>query len=115
MKYLTKKKLILISAVIQGIFSVACLFNIVICLIYQSVYNTEMGRLLAEIALHLPFILFIIPAMPVSIVLNICAKPKQENKTLRVRWLTWTVLSPILYVVIYFIMLGVFISSTGGV
>ena len=112
---MSKKRSFWISVVIQGVFFAACLLNVAICLIYQSSYDTEMGGLFAEIALHLTGILLLIPILPIVIVLNICAKPPKDNKTTRVRWLTWNILSPILYVVMCFITLGVFISTTGGV
>ena len=111
------KKLALSSIIIQGVYCVACLLNIVICLVYKSAYTTEIGRLCADIALPLTGILSIIPAMPISFIFNLCAKPRKESNTPRCNrlWITWTVLSPILYIVIWVTMVCVFVYATGGV
>ena len=110
-----KNKWILSSAIIQGVYSVFCLLNIALCLIYKGTHATEMGSLCASIALNLTGILSIVPAMPISLFFHICARPQTDNALIRRRWLTQTVFSPILYVILWGIMIIVFVATTGGI
>ena len=110
------KRLRTISVVIQILYTVACLTDIVICLLYLGSYDTAFGRACADLALDFTCALFLIPALPVSLVLNICARSENKEEHPRVdRWLLWTVLSPVAYVASFVIALGIFISITGGV
>ena len=111
-----KEKPFRISAIVQGVYSIVCLINVVLCLVYANAYHTESGRFCAELSLHLTFLLFIIPAMPISTALNIGTMPsKKADPTRYTRRLLWTILSPILYVVTWLITLCVWMSTTGGV
>ena len=107
-----------ISLIIQGIYSLCCLFHIIVSFIYNEFYDTEVGRLCADITLHLIFVLFlsVIPAMLISNVLNICARSrKKENNSRSGFWTFWIIISPILYIVFFVLTLGVWISVTGGI
>ena len=113
---MTNKKLKTISLIIQGIYSAVCLFHIIICLIYNEFHDTEVGRLCAEITFHLIFVLFAIPAMPISTVLNVCARLRRKDNNSRGGfWTFWIVISPILYIAFFVLALGVWISVTGGI
>ena len=111
-----KKRMRLISIMIQCVYSAFCLFHILLCLIYRVTYDTDAGRLCLEVTLHMIFVLFMVPAMPVSMLLNIGARTvKNEQDPHRGRWLLWTVFSPVLYAVIWIIALGTWIWATGGI
>ena len=106
------------SLIFQGAFSLVCILNIILCTIHRQNFDTDFGRRCADIALDLTFILFLflLIALPTSLLLNIIARfPNDEPQKKRRRWKLWTVLSPAFYVILWFVSLGVFISSTGGV
>ena len=106
------------SLIFQGAFSLVCILNIILCTIYRQNFDTDFGRRCAYIALDLTFILFLFLfiALPTSLLLNIIARfPNDEPQKKRRLWKLWTVLSPAFYVILWFVSLGVFISSTGGV
>ena len=115
---MTKPQIKSISLIIQGIYSVFCLFEIILCLVYRGSHDTEIGSVCAEMALHLIFFLFLflLFAMPISFTLNILARPHKEDSRSRcVGWLSWIIVSPILYIILWTISLGVWISITGGI
>ena len=106
------------SLIFQGAFSLVCILNIILCTIHRQNFDTDFGRKCADIALDLTFILFLflLIALPTSLLLNIIARfPNDEPQKKRRLWKLWTVLSPAFYVILWFVSLGVFISSTGGV
>ena len=106
------------SLIFQGAFSLVCILNIILCTIHRQNFDTDFGRRCADIALDLTFILFLflLIALPTSLLLNIIARfPNDEPQKKRRLWKLWTVLSPAFYVILWFVSLGVFISSTGGV
>ena len=106
------------SLIFQGAFSLVCILNIILCTIYRQNFDTDFGRRCADIALDLTFILFLflLIALPTSLLLNIIARfPNDEPQKKRRLWKLWTVLSPAFYVILWCVSLGVFISSTGGV
>ena len=108
----------IISLIFQGAFSLVCILNIILCTIHRQNFDTDFGRRCADIALDLTFILFLflLIALPTSLLLNIIARfPNDEPQKKRRLWKLWTVLSPAFYVILWFVSLGVFISSTGGV
>lgn len=101
------------SFILQSIYCAACIFDIILCLIYYNRFETAFGRQCADWALGLTGILFFVPAMPISFILNILAKPPERAG--RVRWLIGTILSPVIYLVFYFAAVCVFIAATGGI
>ena len=106
------------SLIFQGAFSLVCILNIILCTIYRQNFDTDFGRRCAFIALDLTFILFLflLIALPTSLLLNIIARfPNDEPQKKRRLWKLWTVLSPAFYVILWLVSLGIFISYTGGV
>lgn len=111
-----KKYLKISSFILQGIYSAFCIFDIIICLIYYYNFDTYLGRKCAYFALDLTGILFLIPAMPVGIILNLLAMPPtQPDKAERKRWMIWTIISPGIYLTFYVATVCIFIAVTGGV
>ena len=107
-----------ISLVIQGVFSFACIADVVLCMIYRQAFDTDFGIRCAYIALDLTgfILLFLLISLPTSLVLNIGALLR-NNKTQRNRllWILWAVLSPIIYLLFWITSLCFFVDSTGGV
>ena len=110
---MTDKRLKTASFVIQSLYSLACVADIVLCLLYRMYWDTASGRMLADIALHLTSCLTLLPVLPALLVLNICLAVR--NKKHRGRWIAWTVVSVILCVIFFVAAAVVFVSSTGGV
>ena len=108
----------IISLIIQGIFSLVCILNVILCMIYRQSFDTDIGKRLADIALDLTgylFLLFVI-ALPISLVLNIMALCRNdEPQKKRRRQKLWAVLSPVFYILFWIISLVVFIATTGGI
>ena len=104
------------SFILQCLYSVFCVLDIIICLVYYHSFDTVLGDNCAQLALRLTGILFFVPVMPVGIILNILAiPPRQPEGKDRKRWITWTILSPVLYLLFYFLVICVFVATTGGV
>ena len=106
------------SFVLQTVYSVICLFEVIVCLIYRSTYDTKLGEILASVALFniLPIAAIVI-ALPTSLVLNIIKTVScyKEKSTWRNLWLIWTIISPILYFFLFAFAAYIFVVTTGGV
>ncbi|MBQ8638043.1 MAG: hypothetical protein IJ468_02615 [Lachnospiraceae bacterium] len=110
-----KKKLRISSFVLQGIYTVFCILDIMICLLYYFNFDHSLGRQCADFVLDLTGNLFLI-AMPVGILLNLLARPpKQPDKTPRRRWILWTIISSCIYLIFGLAALLIFVVTTGGV
>jgi len=113
---MTKKYLRLSSFAVQGIYSILCILDVIICLIYKQNFDTALGSKCAYWALDLTGILIMLPALPIGIILNILAMPpKQIETTNRKRWIIWMIISPCLYLLFFFFAVCVFVATTGGV
>ena len=88
-----------------------CFFDITICLIYRMNFDSAFGHKCAYLALYLTGALFLVPAMPIGLALNILAMPETNRKC----WLIWTIVSPAVYLACFFVTLIVFVATTGGV
>lgn len=110
------KRLKVSSFVIQGVFSFGCLANIILCLLHQANYDSELGRACAHIALPLTGVLFfmMIAFGITSSILNLMVFHKESGDKRR-SMLIWVIASPIIYIVLWFISLGVFMVTTGGI
>ena len=77
-----KQRIKTISFIIQGAYTLICFSEIVLCLIYKGAYDAAIGRISAEILLHLTFISFLLLLimLPMSLVLNILAGPQNESR-----------------------------------
>ncbi len=110
---MTDKRLKTASFILQGLYSLACVADIVLCLLYRVHWEADSGRMLADTAGHLTSWLALLPVLPALLALNICLAVR--NKKHRGRWIAWMVLSAMLCVA-SFVAAGVmFVSSTGGV
>ena len=110
---MTDKRLKNASFITQGLYSLACVADIVLCLLYRVHWDTASGRMLADIAMHLTCCLTLLPVLPALLVLNICLAVR--NKKHRGRWIAWTVLSAMLCVASFIAAVVMLVSSTGGV
>lgn len=111
-----KRYLKISSFILQGIYSAFCVLDIVLCLTYQHYFDTSMGRKCAYWALDLTSILFFVPIIPISLVINILAMPLRQLEPIgRKRWLIWTIISSVVYMIFYIITICVFVATTGGV
>lgn len=108
-----EKRLKIASFVIQGLYSLVCVADILLCLLYRVHWDTASGRMLADIAMHLTCCLTLLPVLPALLALNICLAVR--NKKHRGRWIAWTVLSAMLCVASFIAAVVMFVSSTGGV
>ena len=112
------KSLEISSLIIQSIYGILCLVDIVLCLIFQNNYGSSIERTLtyAYFVLDFTCVLFVLPAMPIGIILNICALRKRRLEGIDHKsWLIWTILSPAIYVVCFLAAVIVFVATTGGV
>ena len=110
------KKLEISSLIVQGIYGILCLIDIVLCLVYQSNYDSSIGRTLAYFVLDFTGVLFVLPAMPIGIILNICTLDKRRSNGAPCKgWMIWAILSPVVYIVCFFAAAIVFVATTGGV
>ncbi len=110
------KRLEISSLIIQSIYSILCLIDIVLCLVYRSNYDSSIGRTLAYFVLDFTGVLFVLPAMLIGTILNFCALRKRRLDGMpRKGWIIWTILSPVVYIVCFLVALMVFVATTGGV
>lgn len=113
---MTKKYLRLLSFAVQGIYNILCILDVILCLIYKYNFDTTLGSKCAYWALDLTGILFLLPVLPIGIIINILAIPtKQTETTNRNCWIIWTIISPCLYLLFYFSAVCVFVATTGGI
>ena len=102
----------------QVIFFIACLFEVIFCCIYRSVDQAVGGDILLFIMVLLMYpISFGIIVLPASVIYHIkkvILNYKQKSPR-RIFGLVWTVLSPILHLVIFGLAGGWFVAATGGV
>ena len=108
------KRLKVSSFAIQGVFSFGCLANIILCLLHKANYDSELGRACSHMALSLTGILFfmLIGFGITSLILNLMVFHRESGSKRR-SMLIWVITSPIIYIVLWFISLGVFIVKTG--
>ncbi|MBR2132846.1 MAG: hypothetical protein IJ955_10015 [Oscillospiraceae bacterium] len=105
-----------LSFILQGIYCAACICDMILCLTYRQNFDTVLGHTCADWAFNLTGILFFVPAMPIGIVLNLLAMPpRQSQSTQRKRWLIWSVISPMIYLICCISAICVFVATTGGV
>jgi len=110
------KKIEILSLTAQCIYGILCLIDIILCLVYRANYNSSYGRTLAHFVLNYTCVLFFLPAMPVGVMLNLCALRKRRlDGHPRKGWFAWTILSPIVFIVCFLAALMVFVTTTGGV
>ncbi|MBQ9133146.1 MAG: hypothetical protein IJX64_01290 [Clostridia bacterium] len=110
------KKLEIVSLILPCVYGILCMVDIVLCLVYRSNYDSSIGRVLAYFVLDFTGILFVLPAMPIGLVLNICALRKRRLEGMPDKgWMIWTILSPIVYIVCFLTAGVVFVATTGGV
>ena len=110
------RKLEIASLIVQCVYGILCLTDILVCLIYHNNYDSSYGYTLAYFALHFTCILGILPAMPIGILLNVCAHKKRKIECMpRKGWIIWSIVSPIIYIVFFLAALSCFVSTTGGV
>ena len=102
----------------QGIYFVACLLEALFGCIYLVVDNAVSSDILLFIMVLLMYpMIFGIIVLPASIIHNIkkvISKYKQKSPG-RIFWLVWTILSPILHLLILGLGGGLFVAATGGV
>lgn len=99
-----------ISLSLQLCYAMACVAVLGLCWGYVE----NPGRVLADWLMCLTCLLLVFPAMPVSLVLNIrVLRGMSQGK--RGRWLAWTILSPVVYILLWLMVCCTFVSVTGGV
>ena len=102
----------------QGIYFIACLLEVILSWIYLVVDNAVSSDILLFIMVLLMYpIIFGLIVLPASIIHNIkkvISKYKQKSPG-RIFWLVWTILSPILHLLILGLGGGLFVAATGGV
>ena len=113
-----KKAFTIVSLSFQGLHTFVCLLQITLCLIYKNTDNASItdGLFSAMIFLLLPIIFTLVPLL-VSLILNVvktvlCFIDKSPR---RILWLIWVFISPILYIICFWLAAGLFVYVTGGV
>ena len=109
----TKSTLKIASFVIQGLYTLACIIMMVLSGIFHNSLSTDIALELLDVLLSMAVWLCFIPAMPVSLILNILAFPKGEGNREKTHWLIWIISSPVLYIAVFVVSVTVFLSSTG--
>ena len=100
------------------IFFIACLLEVIFCCIYRSVDQAVGGDILLFIIVLLMYpISFGIIVLPASTIYNIkkVILNYKKKSPRRIFWLIWTILSPILHLVIFGLGGAWFVAATGGV
>ncbi len=110
------KKIEIPSLIVQCMYGILCLIDIILCLVYRGNYDSSYGRTLAYFVLDYTCVLFFLPAMPAGAILNLCALRKRRLEGQPYKgWLVWTILSPVVFIVCFLAAEMVFIATTGGV
>lgn len=113
---MNKKVFKVLSFTLQGIYVAFCILDIILCFVYRYNFDTSFGSKCAYFVLELTCILAIVPAMPLGILLNVLAMPeKQLENEGRIRWIIWTICSPILYILFCLGAMITMVVTTGGV
>lgn len=104
---------------IQGIYSIICLLEVSLCLIYQSIdkaaiYADILSFFMLLLILPTASILIVLPTNLIHNIQLVIAKYKEKAPRC-IFWLIWTFLSPILYCACFWIAGGLFVAVTGGV
>ena len=109
-----KNKLLkIISFGFQGLYTLACVVMMILSGVFHNSLGTDIALELLDVLLDMSAWLLVIPAMPVGLLLNILAFPRGHAKEKTVKWLIWTLVSPILYIAAYLIALSAFLSAAG--
>lgn len=108
-----KKILKIISFAVQGGYTVACIAMMIISMVFHHALGTEKALMLLDVLLSMCAWLVTVPALPISLTLNILAYPRGEERRKRTAWLVWIICSPIIYIITYCIALSTFVASTG--
>ena len=109
-----KNKLLkIISFGFQGLYTLACVVMMILSGVFHNSLGTSLARKLLDVLLSMSVWLCFIPAMPVSLILNILAFPKGEGNREKTHWLIWIISSPVLYIAVFVVSVTVFLSSTG--
>ena len=102
----------------EAIFFIACLLEVIFCCVYRSVDQAVGGDILLFIIVLLMYpISFGIIVLPASTIYNIkkVILNYKKKSPRRIFWLIWTILSPILHLVLFGLGGAWFVSVTGGV
>ena len=108
----TKSTLKIASFVIQGLYTLACIVMMILSGVFHNALGTKLAYELLDVLINMSVWLCVIPAMPVSLVLNILAFPKGEGNREKTHWLIWIISSPVLYIAVFVVSVMVFLSST---
>jgi len=104
------------SLILQIVYGVLCLADILLCLVFHSNYDSAIGSTAAQFCLWFTGVLFVFPFLPVGCILNVQILHKRRMANVpRKGWMVYAFLSPILYVVCFIAATCVFIATTGGV
>ena len=105
-----------ISWILHSLYGIVCVFEIILCVLYRNNFDTSFGAACADLVLKLNGILFFVPALPIGFILNLLAMPPQQSEPKeRRRWLIWTIASPAVCLMIYFIAVCILVVTTGGI
>lgn len=110
---MTDKRLKIASFVTQGLYSLACVADIALCLLYRVYWDTASGRMLADVAGYLAGALILLPVLPALLAINVNLAVRDREH--RGWWIAWTIISAVLYGVSFLAAAVVFVYSTGGV
>lgn len=112
---MNKRILKTISFTLQGLYSVACIVNVLLCILYRFNFDTSFGRKYAYFALDVMGILtlILIPVILISLILNILAMPGKEVK--KKGRFCWIICSPSLYIISFIVSGALLVVMTGGI
>ena len=103
---------------IQGTYSIICILEVILCLIYQSidkvVYGDVFLRLMMSLILPIASVLIALPTSLIHNILMVISNYKEKSPR-RILGLIWTFLSPILYFACFSFAVVLFVTITGGV